>query len=259
MLLENKIAVVYGAGNVGKAVARAFAADGARVFLASRTAEKLDAAAGEIRAAGGEVETATLDVLDSAAVQAHLDGIVGKADRLDVSFTGVSFRGDLQGRWLRDMTVEDFLTPIDVAARAHFNTTTAAARQMVKQKSGAIVLLSTTAAGLSGRDRSGFHQPAGFGVACAAIEELGRTLAGELGPHGVRVNCIRSDAISEAWPKAHEKEWRPALDWMEDATALKRLPRLAEVANAAVFAASDRASAMTGALLNISSGSQMFA
>lgn len=259
MLLEGKIAVVYGAGNVGGAVARAFAADGAHVFLASRTAEKLAAVAAEIAAAGGRVETALLDALDADAVQHHVDGIVAAAGRLDVSFNATSFRGDLQGRWLRDMPVEDFLTPIEVAARTQFLTATAAARQMLGQRSGAIVMLSTTAAGLSGRDRSGFHQTGGFGVACAAIEELMRTLAGELGPHGVRVNCVRSDAISEVWPPEHEAQWRPAIDWMQDATALKRLPRLSEVASAIAFAASDRAGAMTGALLNMSCGSQMFA
>jgi 3-oxoacyl-[acyl-carrier protein] reductase len=257
MMLENKIAVVYGAGSVGTAVAKAFAAEGAQVFLASRTAAKLEAAAKRIP--GGKVETAILDALDAAAVQAHVDSIVAKTGRLDVSFNAVSFRGDLQGKYLRDMPIDDFLTPIEVGSRAHFLTATAAARQMAKQRSGSIVTLSTTAAGLSGRDRSGFHQPAGFGVACAAIEELTRTLAGELGPLGVRVNCIRSDAISEVWPPEHEAQWRSAIDWMEDATALKRLPKLVEVANAVMFAASDRSSGMTGALVNLSCGSQMFA
>jgi len=259
MLLKDKVAVVYGAGNVGGAVAKAFAADGARVFLASRTAEKLAKVSAGAKAAGSSIETAVLDVLDADAVRRHLDGVVAAAGRVDISFNAMSFRGDLQGRWLRDMPVADFLTPIEVASRGQFITATAAARQMITQRSGSIVMLSTTAAGLSGRDRSGFHQTGGFGVACAAIEELARGLAGELGPHGVRVNCVRSDAISEVWPPEHEAEWRPAINWMQDATALKRLPRLAEVAGAVTFAASDRASAMTGALLNLSCGSQMFA
>jgi 3-oxoacyl-[acyl-carrier protein] reductase len=93
----------------------------------------------------------------------------------------------------------------------------------------------------------------GFSTACATIEALSRSLAGELGPQGIRVVCLRPDAIPETW-SAEASEVRT---YMENGTVLGRLPTLEEVANAAVFMASDRASAMTGTIANLSCGSIM--
>jgi 3-oxoacyl-[acyl-carrier protein] reductase len=126
--------------------------------------------------------------------------------------------------------------------------------------------LSTSAARLSGRDRR-FHLTGGFGVTCAAIEALTKQLAADLGPRGARVVCLRPDAIPETWPE--EIRDHVALDagdgadrtgaevkaYMEGGTLLGRLPTLAEVANVAAFMASDRASAMTATVANISCGS----
>jgi len=257
MMLENKIAVVYGAGgHIGGAVAKALAADGAKVFLAGRTLDKVERVAAEIRAAGGTAEAAQVDALNNEAIEQHLTDVVKKAGRIDISFNAISIRGDLQGTPLHKMKYDDFITPIRVGASAHFLTATAAARHMIEAHRGVILTLSSSAPGLSGRDRM-FHKPGGFGVACAAIEEFSRTLAGELGPLGVRVVCLRSDAISEVWPVEHEKEWAPAKAYMDASTVLGRLPKLAEISGAAVFAASDRASAMTGTLINLTCGSIM--
>jgi NAD(P)-dependent dehydrogenase (short-subunit alcohol dehydrogenase family) len=123
---------------------------------------------------------------------------------------------------------------------------------MVRQRSGVILTLSSSSAGLSGRDRR-YHLTGGFSTACAAIEALSRSLAGELGPQGIRVVCLRPDAIPETW-SAEATEVRT---YMENGTALGRLPTLEEVANAAVFMASDRASAMTGTIANLTCGSIM--
>ena len=131
-------------------------------------------------------------------------------------------------------------------------TATAAARHMVRQRSGVILTLSSSAAGLSGRDLR-YHRTGGFATACAAIEALSRSLAGELDPQGVRVVCLRPDAIPETWPA----EAAEARTYMENGTVLGRLPTLDEVANAAVFMASDRASAMTGTIANLTCGSLM--
>ncbi len=150
------------------------------------------------------------------------------------------------------MPYEDFTLPVLTGVKTHFLTATAAARHMARQKSGVVLTLSSSAAGLSGRDRR-FHLTGGFATACAAIEALSRSLAGELGPQGIRVVCLRPDAISETWP-AEAGEVRA---YMEDGTVLGRLPTLNEVANAAVFMASDRASAMTGTIANLTCGSIM--
>ena len=123
---------------------------------------------------------------------------------------------------------------------------------MVSSGSGVVLTMSASASGLSGRDRL-YHRTGGFDVACAAIEEITRTLAGELGPSGVRVVCLRSDAIPETW----SDQEAPTRTYMDNGTALGRLPTLRQVADAAVFAASDRAGAMIGTIVNLTCGSIM--
>lgn len=123
---------------------------------------------------------------------------------------------------------------------------------MAPQRSGVILTLSSASAWLSGRDRK-YHLTGGFSTACAAIEALSRSLAGELGPLGIRVVCLRPDAIPQTWP-ADAGEVRT---YMENGTVLGRLPTLQEVANAAVLMASDGASAMTGCVANLTCGSVM--
>jgi 3-oxoacyl-[acyl-carrier protein] reductase len=253
MLLKDKNAVIYGAsGHIGSAVARAFARDGAKVFLTGRTQAKLEALAEEISVAGGAAEVAQVDALDPQAIEQHLEAIVQKAGRLDISFNAIWIRGDLQGTPLIQMSHENFTLPVLTGVKTHFLTATAAARHMIQQKSGVILTLSSSSAGLSGRDRR-YHLTGGFGTACAAIEALSRSLAGELGPQGIRVVCLRPDALPETWP-TDPTEVRM---YMENGTVLGRLPTLEEVANAAVFLASDRASAMTGTIANLTCGSIM--
>ena len=122
MLLEGKNAVVYGgAGSVGGAVARAFAREGARVFLAGRTLATLDEVAREIAAEGGAVETAQVDALDEAAVDGHADAVAARAGGIDVSFNAIS-HGDVHGAPLLEMPFEDFARPIATAMRAQFLT-----------------------------------------------------------------------------------------------------------------------------------------
>lgn len=90
----------------------------------------------------------------------------------------------------------------------------------------------------------------GFNLACASIEAFTRSLAGEVGPEGVRVVCLRPNFTPETTPEVPEAAVQPLID----DTLLGRLPRLAEVAGAAVFAASDQSGAMTGAVLNLTCG-----
>ncbi len=253
MLLENKNAVIYGGGgSIGGAVTRAFAHEGARVYPAGRTLATREKVAREIRAAGGVVETAQVDALDEEAVEQHLEAVVQKAGSIDISFNATWIRGDLQGTPLIQMSSEDFTLPVLTGVKTHFLSATAAARHMVGQGSGVILTLSSSAAALSGRDRR-FHKANGFNTACAAIEALTRRLAGELGPKGVRVVCLRPAALPETWPE----EPTDVKTYREDGTALGRLPTLDEVGGAAVIMASDRAGAMTGTMVNLTCGSIM--
>lgn len=116
MLLENKVAVIYGAGGpIGGAVARAFAREGARVFLAGRTREKLDPVAGDIRSKGGVAHTAVVDALDEPAVDAFVNAVVEQAGHVDISFNIIGY-GEVQ-KPLTEISVEDFLQPITNAMR----------------------------------------------------------------------------------------------------------------------------------------------
>lgn len=138
MLLENKVAVIYGAGGaIGSAVARTFAGEGARVFLAGRTQATLDTVAAGIRAGGGVADTTVVDALDEQAVDGFVDSIVEQAGRLDISFNLISL-GDVQEPMM-ELAVDDFLQPITTAMRTHFLTTKAAARHMIPRKSGVIL------------------------------------------------------------------------------------------------------------------------
>ena len=253
MLLERKNAVVYGgAGSVGRAVARAFANEGARVFLAGRTLATLDEVARELSGDGAAVEAARVDVLDERAV-------AEKAGGIDVSFNAVSHGDVVHGVSLAEMSFEDFARPISVAMRAQFLTTRAAARHMTRQASGVIMAITATTARLAIPDIGG------TGVTFDAIESQCRQWACELGGHGVRVVWLQTTGLPEALA---DIEFFPAygtgspngmtrpelIAWMERRTMLDRLTSLAEIGNVAAFMASDHASAMTGTAANITCG-----
>ncbi|HEX2036197.1 MAG TPA: SDR family oxidoreductase [Chloroflexota bacterium] len=257
MLLENKKAVIYGAGGaVGGAVARAFAREGAQLFLAGRTLARVAAVAEEITAAGGLAEAAQVDALDERAVEAHIAGVVEQAGRIDALFNAIGMQ-DVQGKPLVEMSLEDYSRPIGIATTSQFLTARAVARRMIEQGSG--VILTITA----GPARRAVPHVGGFDVACAAIEALWRTFAAELGPYGVRLVVIGS-AGSPDTPDVqqtlalHARATGRSLDEvLADSgsdTLLGRLPRVAEVANAAAIMASDYASAMTGAIANVTCG-----
>jgi len=213
------------------------------VFLAGRTLAKLDVVAQEVSAAGGVAKVAAVDALDQEAVEQHADEVVKAAGSFDISFNAISIN-DVQGTPLVDLVLEDFLTPIVEAARTHFITATAAARRMTAQGSGVIVMLSSSAA------RESRHRMGGFNLACAAVEALTRSLAGEVGRHGVRVVALRPNFTPETTPGISESDIQPLL---KD-TLLGRLPRLADVASSAAFVASDGAGSMTGAVMNLTCG-----
>ncbi len=263
MLLENKTAVIYGGGGaIGGAVARAFAREGANVFLAGRTRTKLDAVARDISAAGGSADATSVDVLDEHAVARHADAVAERTGSIDIMLNAVGVL-HVQGTPFLDLSLDDFAFPITTYTRSLFVTAKAAARHMVKRGSGVILTLSTPGGRLPG---PGFM---GFGVTCSAIEAMTRHLAGELGPSGIRAICLRPDAIPEAVAAgSHSREVfrEPAersgttieamlAEHARTGTLLKRLPTLAEIADFAVFAASDRARAMTGAIANLTCGS----
>jgi NAD(P)-dependent dehydrogenase (short-subunit alcohol dehydrogenase family) len=261
MLLENRIAIVYGGGGViGAAVAHRFAQAGAEVHLAGRTRAKLITVAREIEKAGGRAEVMEVNALDERAVHEHADFVSQRAGRIDIAFNAVGV-SHVQGIALAELTLEDYWLPVQVYAQAHFITAKAVGRHMMKQRSGVILTLSTPAGVMPG---PGFL---GHSVACAGIEALTRHLAGELGAYGVRVVGLRSHAIPETVARgshALEVFGRVAAlsgssieGMLADAatgTLLKRLPSLDQLTGTALFLASDQAGAMTGAIVNLTCG-----
>jgi 3-oxoacyl-[acyl-carrier protein] reductase len=250
VLLEGKNAVIYGGGgSIGGAVARTFAREGAKLHLAGRTLERLEAVAEEIRAAGGDVETARVDALDGTAVQDHADAVAASAGGIDVCFNLIS-HGDVQGTPLVEMSLGDFERPVVTAVRTTFLTSTAAARHMIRQGSGVILVF-----GGEGDPLPGYHL-GGLQVAFTAIEAMRRNLASELGPYGVRVVTIQTGGVPETIPEGVEGRDR-IVDDIEERTMLKRAATLDDVGNVAAFAASDRARTMTATAINITGGSEV--
>jgi NAD(P)-dependent dehydrogenase (short-subunit alcohol dehydrogenase family) len=259
MLLEDKTAVVYGAGGaIGGAVARSFAREGSRLFLTGPNVAKVDAVAQEIVAAGGLAETAQVDALDEKAVDGHLDTVVEKAGGVDISFNAIGPGPAPDRTPLTELTGDAFARPIAFYTSSNFITATAAARHMSGRGSGVILTLTAVPGRLPAR------LIGGTAPAWAAVEAFSRSLALEVGPAGIRVVCLRSHAIPETpLIEANFASAGPAAGVtpagfqaiLEQGTLLKRLPTLAEVADTAAFIASDRAGAMTGTVVNLSAGS----
>ena len=244
MLLDNRNAIIYGgAGSIGSAIARAYAAQGARVFLAGRTRETLAAVAGPIGAG-----YAVVDALDEAAVDAHADAVAAEAGSIDISVNVIA-DSDVQGTAMADMSMEDYLSPVVTSVRSKFLTARAAARHMRPRRSGVIL----TFGGSGERSGPRGYLLGGLQTGFEAIEAMRRQLAAELGRDGVRVITLRTGGVPEAIPA--EFEGRAAIERdLTEQTLLGRTATLADVGHVAVFAASDWARTITGAALNMTCG-----
>ena len=258
MMLNDKVAVIYGAGgSIGGAVARAFAREGALVFLTGHQRSPLEAVARDIGAAGGVAEVAQVDALDEKAIDAHLQAVIEQAGRVDISFNaiGLSEPGIL-GVPLVELDAERFARPVVAYATSYFLTARLAARRMVARKSGVIMTVSALPARAAG------PLIGGYCAAMAAKEALTRSLSLELAPHGIRVVGVRPHAIPETstMQRVFELKAAKVMSWEQWQQGLAsrthggRLSTLPEVGNAAAFLASDQASGFTGTTVNLSLG-----
>lgn len=256
--LENKVAVVYGNGAVGGTVAKAFVREGARVFLTGRTAAKLEAIAEAVVQDGGTMETALLDALEERIVEKHMDEVIEKAGSIDISFNaiGVDQKG-IQSLPLTKLSVEDFSLPVATYTRSHFITARAAASRMIRQGRGVILMHTPNASRMSPPFAGG------LAPAWAAMEALCRSLSVECGQHGVRTVCLLTTAIPEtplikglleSRGTAYGSTPGQFLASMEAMTHRNGLTTLEELSKAAIFAASDEGSAMTGTVFNLTAG-----
>jgi NAD(P)-dependent dehydrogenase (short-subunit alcohol dehydrogenase family) len=254
MLLQNKTAVIYGAGgSLGTSVAGALAAAGAKVFLTGRHLASVQKTAEAIVAAGGIAEAAEVNALDEKAVDNHLHYLLQQSGSVDISFNAIGLQ-DVQNIPLVLMSLAEFTRPIQIATETQFITATAAGRVMIKQGAGVILSLTATPGGI------GYPLVGGFGPACCVIESFSRNLAAELGQYGVRVVNIRSGGspdskvFKEALSMLGEEIANGVLKKLADDTMLKKMPPMRDIAQAAVFLASDMAASITGITLDVTAG-----
>jgi len=262
-ILENKCAVVFGAGgSIGAAVAKEFAAEGARVFLAGRTKASLEAVAEQITAAGGEAQTTAVDALDDAGVNRYLDDVAKHAGKIDilVDLTGPLANEYGNGKVAVELRVEEFMAPLTTIVRSHFITARAAARHMINQKSGVIIFVTGSPA------RPHVPGATAIGAAFGAIENLTGNLAFEVSPLGVRVVCLRTVANIDSRPIQETMDFvarrmnitkEQAIGQVALSNFLKVPATVKDTANAVVLIASDRARMMTGTVVNASAGAAL--
>jgi NAD(P)-dependent dehydrogenase (short-subunit alcohol dehydrogenase family) len=260
MMLKDKVAVIYGAGGaIGGAVARAFAPEGAKLFLTGRHLAPVEAVAKDVVAAGGSAEATEVDALDEQAVDKHLQSVIERAGRVDISFNAVGIPDTrILGVPLVELDLEQFSLPITAYTRSYFLTARLAARRMVANRSGVIMTVTAIPS------RTGFPLQGGYGPAQAAKEALTRALSAELAPQGIRVVGLRPNGIPETGTlreafeiraKALGTTWEQWQESLASRTHARRLSTLVEMANVAVFMASDQASGMTGTTVNLTMGS----
>ena len=262
-LLQDKTAVIFGAnGSIGAAVAKEFAAEGARVFLAGRTKPSLQAVAKQISATGGEVRTAVVDVLDDAGVSHFIEDVVKRAGSIDVVLDAAGPRAEEygNGKLAVELPIEEFMVPLTRMVRSRFITARAAARHMVRQHSGVIIFVTGSPA------RPHVSGATAIGAAFGAMENLAANLAFELSPSGVRVVCIRTLANIDSRSIQDTMEvvarqlgisQDQAVAQIAQSNFLKAPATVADTANAAVLVASDRARMLTGTVVNATAGAAL--
>lgn len=250
--LKGKRAIVFGAsGSIGAAFAREFAAQGARVFLSGRTGSKVRAVAHEIDPTGKCTQAAEVDAIDEPAVNAYVESVVRDAGGVDIAFNAIGplvaeYGG---GKPAVGLTAAEFMVPLTTVVMSQFITASAAARQMARQGSGVILFVTGSPA------RPHTEGAIAIGAAFAAIENMTRHLAIELGPAGVRPVCLRSSAMPDtrtindvmhALVAATKMTPDQAAQFLSSSTMLHVSPRTSDTARVAAFLVSDQAKTITG-------------
>lgn len=262
-LLTGKQILIFGAtASMGKVVAKHLAAEGATVHLSARNLASIKVLVSEIQAAGGKATGAQVDALDDHAVSDYMDGIVKSYGRLDVVLNtiGPAIEDYANGTLAVDLTVEQFMTPVETIVRSQFITAHQGAKRMVSQKSGVLIFVTGSPS------RGHVSGATAIGTAFGALETFMENLAFEIGPFAVRSVGLRitanidSRAIVDTFARISKMTGVPveALNKnMGDSNFLKVPMTLPETAKAIAFLASDHAQHMTGTVMNSSAGAAM--
>ncbi|HJV68538.1 3-oxoacyl-ACP reductase FabG [Ideonella sp.] len=243
MRLNDKICIVTGAAQgIGLATALKFAREGATVIVCDIRPEAVQAAVAQCRAAGGRAEGHVVDVTKREQVDAMVATVKAAHGRIDVLVNNAGITKDAR---LQKMTEAQFDAVIDVNLRGVFHCAQAVADTMVEQGRG-VILNASSVVGIYGNFGQTNYAAAKFGVI-----GFTKTWSRELGPKGVRVNAVAPGFIETPILATIPDK---VLDHMREQVPLKRLGRADEIANVYAFLASDEASYVNGAVLEVSGG-----
>ncbi|PZP50444.1 MAG: 3-oxoacyl-ACP reductase [Azospira oryzae] len=243
MRLAGKVCIITGAGRgIGKATALKFATEGAKVIVCDVTPEWIDETVREIRDADGEAMGFIVDVRDRESIARMVQSVVATYGRIDCLVNNAGIVRDAQ---LKNMTDEQFDQVIDINLKGVYNCTKAVVDVMLRQQSG-VILNTSSVVGLYGN----FGQT-NYAASKAAVIGMVKTWARELGRKGIRANAVCPGFIQT--PILSSMPDR-VLAAMEEKVPLGRLGRPEEIAATFAFLASDEASYINGAVIEVSGG-----
>ncbi len=246
--LKGKVVVITGARRgMGKADALAFAKNGAKVVLADISKEDCQLVVDEIKKSGGEATAVKCDVSDKKDVEEMIKKAVETYGRVDIL---VNNAGIVQFKPFLEMTEDDWNKTLDVNLKGYFLCAQAAAKEMVKQKSGAIVNIASVVMGQIGMGMAGL---AHYSASKGGIAALTKTLALEFASSNIRVNAIAPGAIDTPMA-ASTKDNPKAMEATMSLIPMGRMGRAEEIASTVLFLASDAASYITGSIVVVDGG-----
>ncbi len=243
MKLKGKVAVITGAAQgIGYATARKFLDEGASVALVDLSDEALQSARSQLKVNGEIIESFAVDVTRRDQLDRMVDRLRGRFGRIDIL---VNNAGITQDARIQNMTEEQFDRVIDVNLKGTYNSCKAVLAPMLEQGSG-VILNASSVVGIYGNFGQTNYAASKFGVIGFV-----KTWARELGPKGIRCNAVCPGFIA-----THILETIPerVLNQLKDRVPLKRLGRPEEVANVYAFLASDEASYINGAVIEVAGG-----